>query len=114
MEDLMFFLITFVSIFIILLINYFVKKKRGTLKKSREFLLLKSKFKLSKKDFDEDKLGLVFVLVNSLIIAVTATITTILSDDYIWQIIIGFALLMILIYLIYGSIGKALVRNRKK
>lgn len=113
MEDLMFFLITFVSIFIILLINYFIKKKKGILKNSREFLLLKTKFNLSKNDFDEEKLGLVLVLVNSFIIALTATITTIVSDDYIWQITIGFALLMILIYLIYGLIGKVLCKRKK-
>lgn len=113
MEDLMFFLISFVVIFGILLINYFIKKKKGNLESSKEFLLLKSKFKLTKKDIDVEKLGLIFALVNSLIISITGTFTTMLDVDYIWQIAIGFVMLMILIYLSYGAVGKILLKRRK-
>ncbi len=114
MEDLYFFLITFVLIFIILLINYYIRKKKGTLNNSREFIFLKTKFKLNKKELQEERLGLIFVLVNSFIISFTSTITTILKVDYIWQIAIGFLILMILIYLIYGLIGKIIIIKRKK
>ncbi len=113
MEDLMFFLITFVIIFIILLINYYMKKRKNTLNKSREFILLKTKFKLTKKDINEEKLGLIFVLVNSLIISLTSLVTTIIDVNYIWQLAIGFVMLIILIYVIYGLIGKILSRKKK-
>ena len=114
MEDLMFFLISFVIIFGVLLTNYYLKKQKGNLGLSKEFTLLKSKFKLTKKDINEEKLGLVFVLVNALIISSTGTITTMLDVDYIWQMAIGFLILMIQIYLIYSLIGKIILRKRGK
>lgn len=113
MEDLMFFLITFVFIFGVLLINYFYKKHKCKLNLSKEFKFLKIKYKLSKKDLDVEKLSLVFVLINSLIISSTATITTMIDMDYIWQIAIGFLILVIKIYLIYGLIGKILIKRKR-
>lgn len=114
MEDLMFFLITFVFIFGVLLINYYYRKRKGTLNLSKEFSFLKIKFKLTKKDLQIDKLGLIFVLINSLIISSTATITTMIDMDYVWQIAIGFLILVFEIYLIYGLVGKILMKRRNK
>ncbi|MDD2505134.1 MAG: hypothetical protein PHF21_02540 [Bacilli bacterium] len=114
MGNLYYFLITFVIVFLGLLMNYFIKKRNNTLINSREFILLKSRFNLTKKELNEEKIGLIFVLTNSLIISGTAAVTSIIKLDYIWRILIGFVILMILIYLIYGLIGVILIKLRKK
>ncbi len=105
MENLMFFLITFIIVFITLLINYYIKKKKGNLFQMRELEMLRIRFKLKSKDLNHESLGLIFALVNSLIIAFTATICTMLKLNYLWQMIIGFSLLMALIYIVYGILG---------
>ena len=125
MENLIVFTLSFVIIIIVYLIIYFIIRKKGVLIKSKEYELLTSKFNLSRTDLDTNKLSLIFALVNSLIISVTGTICTSIDIDYIWQLLIGFALLVALIILVYGIIGKILkikegkinnehTRNRKK
>lgn len=112
MENLMFFLIVFIIFFLIFLINFFIKKQKGTLKEAKEFNLLIYWFKLKRKDLDIEKLGLIFALVNSLIISLTATICTMVNDNYIWQLLIGFVMVMSLMYISYGIIGKIVLMKR--
>ena len=112
MENLMFFLIVFIIFFLIFLINFFIKKQKGTLKEAKEFNLLIYWFKLKRKDLDIEKLGLIFTLVNSLIISLTATICTMVNDNYIWQLLIGFVMVMSLMYISYGIIGKIVLMKR--
>ena len=111
MENIYLFLITFVIIFIILLINHFYKKKNQKLELSKEFTFLKSKYKLTSKDYNKETLSLITVLVNSFIISITTSIITIIKLSYIWQLLIGFTILIILIYSVYGLIGKILIKR---
>lgn len=113
MENIYLFLITFVIIFIILLINHFYKKKNQKLELSKEFTFLKSKYKLTSKDYNKETLSLITVLVNSFIISITTSIITIIKLSYIWQLLIGFTILIILIYSVYGLIGKILIKRKK-
>jgi membrane protein implicated in regulation of membrane protease activity len=112
MENLLVFLLSFVFVFLCYLIIYFYKRIRGTLIKMKEINILSAKFNLEKSDIDVNKFCLLIVLVNSLIISITATICTMIELDYIWQLCIGFIILMILIYVIYGFIGKYLQKKK--
>jgi len=113
MENLFVFLISYVVVFIVFLINYIIKKMRGTLGYSKETKLLIQKFKLDRKRLDYNSLGIIFALVNSLIIALVGTISSMIDMHYLWQLAIGFVLLMVMIYLIYGGIGLILKRREK-
>lgn len=114
MENLIVFTVSFVLIFIIYLVIYFVKRKKRQLYKMKEFTYLISKFNIDKSKLNYNKLGLIFVLVNSLIISITGTICTMVKLGYIWQFVIGFALLMAFIYIVYGFIGKILKKKELK
>ena len=112
--NLMYFLITFVVIFIFLLIRYFINKKNQRLSEMRELTLISVRFKIKRKDLAEEKLGIIFALINSFIISVTAVISTLITLKYIWQIVISLALLLCLIYIMYGIVGKIIVRKLRK
>ena len=124
MEDLFVFMTSFFIIFIVYLIIYLIKRKKKTLKDMKEFDILASRFHLSRKNMNENRLALIFVLVNSLIISSVGTMCTMVETNVIWQLLIGFALLMALIIIIYTIIGYILKkkegikneykRNRKK
>lgn len=114
MEDLLFFVVTFTITFMVFLVNYFIKRKKDTLKESKEITLLVYWFKLKRKEINSDTLMLVFTLVNSLIISLTATVCTIYDINYIWQIAIGFVMVLSLMYLSYGIIGITIKKRRGK
>ena len=114
MENLFIFLMSFTFIFIILLINYFIKMRKNELVFSKEINLLVARFKLNKKKLNYKGVGLILVLINSLIIATTGTFATMNDFSYIWQLAIGFALLMSLIYVSYALVGLCLKRKEDK
>ena len=113
MEDLVIFLLSFVVIFIVYLIIYFIRRKKGTLYKMKEFELLMGKFRLKKKDLNFERLALVFALINSLIISITGTVSTMNDFGYIWELAIAFVMLMGLIYVSYTLLGRYLVKKKE-
>ena len=114
MENLYVFTASFVLIFLLFLGNYIVKKTRGKLTSTKEIEFLTQKFKLNKKNLNYNRLGILFCLVNSLIIASVGTVSSMLGMHYMFQLAIGFALLMIMIYAVYGAIGLLLKRKEDK
>ncbi|MDD2238702.1 MAG: hypothetical protein PHH51_02310 [Bacilli bacterium] len=112
MENLMFFLITFIIFFIIFLISYFIKRKKGTIGEAKELNLLIYWFKLKRNDLDNDRLVLIFTIINSLIISITATVCTMVKINYVWQILIGFVMVMSLMYISYAIVGKIILMKR--
>ncbi len=114
MEDLFIFIMSFIIIFIIYLIMYFIKRKKGTLNKMKEFDILSSRFNLKRKNMDINKLGLIIILINSLIISITGTVCTMIDIEIIWQLLIAFAMLMSLIIISYTILGKILKRKEEK
>ena len=112
MENIYFFLITFVIMFLILLIKYFIQNKKGSLNNSIELSLINMKYKLTKEEVKF--VSLISVFNNSFIISLTAAITSALNLNYMWQILIGFILLMILIYITNIIIEKIISKRRKK
>ena len=114
MEDLYVFMVSFTIIFIVNLIIYLIKRKKKTLKNMKEFDILASRFKLNRQKMNIKLLGLIFALVNSLIIAITGTICTMIDTNMTWQLIIGFAMLMTLIIISYSLIGFILKKKEGK
>ena len=96
MKDLFVFATCFVVVAIVYLVIFLVKLKDINLKRLWPFI----------------------ILANSLIISASGTICTMLDLGYVWQLLFGFGLLFVLIYLVYGLIGMILKkviekRNRK-
>jgi len=111
MESLLVFVVSFVIIFVIYLVVYFIRRTSGTLYKSKDVELICAKFNLKKKNLDLNRLCLLTALVNSLIISITGTICTSVDLDYIWELAIGFVMLMGLIYIIYTLLGRYLKKK---
>ena len=114
MENLFIFVITFTVVFLVMLWMYFKNKKSGALKKSKEILILQHRFKVDKKKLNSERLGLIFTLIYSLIIALTGTIASDLEFSYVWRLLIALALMMSLIYISYAFTAIYLNRNTKR
>ena len=104
-ENLFVFLTSFVVIFIIYFIIYLKNRRNKSIKKMPEIRFLISKNHLSKKTHDYNKIELILVLINSLIISFVGTIITMINLSIVWQLMIGFVLLVILIIILYSLIG---------
>ena len=114
MEDLFVFMVSFIIIFIVNIIIYIINRRKKKLNKMKELDILASRFNLSRKKLDANKLGLIFALVNSLIIALVGTFCTMIDVSMIYQLIIGFAALMALIIIFYSIIGFILKKKEGK
>jgi uncharacterized membrane protein YfcA len=114
MENLFIFLIAFFLIFVVLLGNYFLRRKRGELHKSKEISLVMYRYKLNPKKINYNVFCLICVLVNAFIIASVGTFVSALNIGYLWQLLFGFAFLFGFIYVIYGFIGIYMKRKEKK
>ena len=114
MKHLLIFLLTFTIVFFVMLVIYLKKKRCGELKKSKEIMILVYRFRLNSKKINYDALSLVFVLINSLIIAITGTIATAIYLAFVWQMMIGFITLMILISSSYALVGVYLKRKETR
>ena len=76
--------------------------------------LILTRQKLQKKDINEKTIGIIICLTDALIISISGTVATSLNINYIWQILIGFAMLMGLIYSLYEIIGRIIKRKCNK
>jgi len=114
MEDLFVFMASFIIIFIIYLIIYIFKRRKKELNKMKEFDILASRFNLKRKNMNTTRLGLIFVLVNSLIISLVGTFVTMIDVPLVWQLLMGFAGLMALIIIFYSLIGFILKKKEGK
>lgn len=118
MKDLFVFVTCFVVVAIVYLVIFLVKLKKKDLANSKEVKYLCLKYKIKLKDINLKRLWPFIILANSLIISASGTLCTMLDFGYVWQLLFGFGLLFVLIYLVYGLIGMILKkviekRNRK-
>ena len=114
MDNLIVFIVSFVIVFITYFIIYLIKYKKGTIKETKEVKFLNYKYRVKIKDMSFKRLWFVFALLNAFIISVSGTVCTSLKIGYVWQVLTGFGLLFIMIFLVYGALGKILVRKEKK
>ena len=111
------FLIVFIISFVIyFLIDYLILKRSKKLK-INEFEYLKYRYKYSK-SFKETKLiSLICSILNSIIMGIVCAVIIYCDYPYYISIPIGFVLLFLLIYSVYGIYGNILKRidiNGKK
>ena len=114
MESLIVFIVSFVFVFVTYFIIYLIKYKKGTIKETKEVKFLCYKYGVKIKNMNFKRLWIVFALFNAFIISVSGTVCTSLKIGYVWQVLTGFGLLFIMIFLVYGALGKILVRKEKK
>jgi len=92
------------------------KKTRATVAKAKGLEPLADIIiaQTEKKDINEKSIGIIISLIDSLIISTSGTIATSLNLNYVWQILIGFALLMGLIFSLYEIVARILKRKCMK
>lgn len=117
--DYLYYLIYFIVVFIIIfLCDYLIMKKPYLNKKKKkkdnevfELTYIVSKFKLDKSKLNIKRCLIEFSLMNAFIISFTVVVLYILDLFIIWQFLIGFILLVGLIYSIYEIYGNILVKK---
>ena len=116
MASVLLFLLSFIGVFILyFLFFYLLGLKKKTILKSIQVEFLKIRFGLREKDFNPKKIGLIICLLDSLIISITGTIVSLPKWNYIIQLLLGFVLLIALIYSFYEILGRIIKsRLRKK
>ena len=108
-------LIWFGIVFCVIYLFYFIfvicrKKKLSKIKQSTEILFLKKKFKLNLNHISDKKLANIVAISNSFIISITFTVVE-LFDNIIIKLMVAFVMLIILILIIYGLLGKILKKK---
>ena len=111
--------ILFISVFLIDYIfikRKYIKKINSKKKKKKsseltEITYLISKFKLNKQELPINGLLIVISLINAFIISLVAIVVMLIDIYVIFQLIIGFILLIALIYSIYELLGRYLVKR---
>ena len=111
-------LVAFVIVFLIVYLFYLFfiilrKKKVIKIKNASEVLLIKKKYKLKLDKISDKALANIIALSNAFIIAVTFCIIEFV-DNYILKIMVAFVVLIILILVIYTTIGKILKKKEGK
>lgn len=110
-SDIMNILLEYIIVFIgVLIINYFINKfnKNNFDKKvlTPELLYLKKIYKINIKEKDRDSFERQVIVVNSFIITTIYIILMYLLDNWILRIIIGIVLLILMIIICYGLLGR--------
>lgn len=111
-------LIYFGSSFLIMFLIYFFyfnrkKIKTGNYKQVMEVNYLVNRFNLNMRKLKYKNLLWIVNITNSFIVAVTFTIVANL-DSFIWSLLVGFVILMILVYSLYEIVGRILKKRCDK
>lgn len=107
MNPLLEYLLVFIIIFIL---NYFLfiwkKQKYNKNKIPQELYYLKGLYNINIKKINYKKFVWAYSLINTFIISTTYIVVVRLVNGFIWQIIIGIVLLILLIIICYGLLGR--------
>ncbi len=128
MNELIFFLVTFVFCFLGRFIIFLLSKKNRKKKKNKkkvdadfeelkkagvsiEILYLEKKYKILRAKINNRKFGAIISLIDALIIAGTLSIVVNMVKNIIIRMILALVIFLVLIYVIYGIFGKILVKR---
>lgn len=115
MESILLFLISYVVLFIIYFIFFYLRGiKKNTILESLQVHFLKIRFELSNKDLNKKRIGLLITFIDPLIISLTGTIVSLPKWNYMIELLLGFVLLMAFIYSFYEIIGRIIKRKVDK
>ena len=108
--NLLFFLI--LSIIAFLVLTFFNKRKlKNNKKKIVESNYIINKFKLDPKKVNYVKLLRILNITNAFILAFVCTVISVLPLKFLWQMLIAFVLLFVMIYLCYELIGRYTIKK---
>ena len=112
MESIILFAISYVVFFVIYLIFYYFRGlKKKTILNSLQVEFLKVRFGFKNKELKTKSIGLIVTFVDPLIISLTGTIVSLPKWNYILELLLGFVLLIALIYSFYEIIGRIIRRK---
>lgn len=115
MDSLILFGISYLVLFIIYLIFFYLRGlKKEIILNSLQVEFLKVRFNFRNKDLNPKKIGLIITLLDPLIISLTGTIVSLPKWNYIISLLIGFVLLIALIFSLYEILGRILKRKVDK
>lgn len=100
-----------VFLFYVLFINKKVKKNKNVIPMEMSYFI--RRFNLNIKRINKNKLMLLIAVTNSFIIAFTSVVTFNI-DSLIWRLVVGFAILLTLIYSLYEIEGRVIKRKVSK
>ena len=114
MNSVILFVISYVVLFILYFIFFFLLgiRKKNILD-SIQVQFLKIRFGFKDKDLNSKKIGLLITLIDPLIISLTGTIVSLPNWNYIIELLLGFILLVGLIYSFYEILGRIIRRKVK-
>lgn len=111
-------ILEFLIVYLIILILYYLifipkGKKKNKKKLSLDIAYLEKVHNINEKDFDYKKISNICMFTNCLIMDLIYIILSRLVQGFVWQLLIGFILLILLIVISYGIIGRILNRRKK-
>ncbi len=109
--NILFFLGLFLAIYVLTYCMNLYKLKKKKQKNISELNYLILKFHLDKKKLKVRSMLIWFSIIDAFIISFVTTFITIIKLDTIWQILIGFVLLFVLIYAFYEIYGRHLINK---
>lgn len=114
MNSIILFMVSYVVLFILYFIFFFLLgiRKKNILD-SIQVQFLKIRFGFKDKDLNSKKIGLLITLIDPLIISLTGTIVSLPNWNYIIELLLGFILLVGLIYSFYEILGRIIRRKVK-
>ena len=114
-ESLVLFIISYIVIFILYFIFfYLLGLKKKTLLNCIQIEFLRIKHNINPKNLKAKKIGIIICLIDTFIISITGVIVTLPKWNFIIQLLLGFVVLMALIYSCYEILGRILNRKRKE
>ena len=115
MESLVLFVCSYFVFFVIYLIFFYIRGlKRKAILNSLQVEFLKVRFGFKNKELKPKKIGFIITLIDPLIISLTGTIVSLPKWNYILELLLGFVLLIALIYSFYEIIGRIIKRKVDK
>ncbi len=103
--NLIFFLVLFLGAWLVFFLINKRKLKNNKKYQMAEIKYLISRFTIDKKKIDYQKLFRLINIANAFIIAFVCTIISVLPLKFMWQMLIGFVLLFVLMFLCYELLG---------
>lgn len=109
------YIIVFICVLIIIyFISKFNKKNLSKGMLTPELLYLKKVYHINPKDIGIDKLSRIVIILNTFIITTIYIILTHLLFNWILRFIVGIILIILLIVICYGLLGRYYLKERRK
>ncbi len=115
MDSLLLFLISYIVLFILYFIFFYLYGlKKKSILNSMQVEFIKIKFEIKEKDLNPKSIGIIICFIDPLIISLSGTISSLPKWNYVLEILLGFVILVALIYSFYEILGRIIKRKVDK